>query len=63
MAKKRGVKLYIIPLGKPTQNAFVESCHDKFREFCLDLKRFASIGDTQSNIDTHRMHYYQIAHG
>ena len=36
-AKRTGVKLHFIQLGKPTQNAFVESFNGKFREYCLNL--------------------------
>jgi len=59
-AKRVGVKLHFIQPGKPIQNAFVESFNGKFREYCLDLKWFASLEDARSTIDRWRSHYNNV---
>jgi putative transposase len=59
-AKENRVKLHFIQPGKPTQNAFVESFNGKFREYCLDLNWFASLGDARSTIQTWRQHYNHV---
>jgi putative transposase len=54
--KREAVALAAQP-GKPTQNAFVESFNAKFRDYCLDLNRFASIQGARSTIESWRTHY------
>jgi putative transposase len=59
-SKRVGVKLHFIQPGKPTQNAFVESFNGKFREYCLNLHWFASLGDARSTIKQWRSHYNHV---
>lgn len=59
-AKDAGVKLHSIQPGKPTQNAFVESFNGKFREYCLNLRWFASLGDARAIIGEWREHYNEV---
>ncbi len=59
-AKDAGVKLHFIQPGKPTQNAFVESFNGKFREYCLNLHWFSSLGDARAIIDDWREHYNEV---
>jgi putative transposase len=59
-AKQAGVKLHFIQLGKPTQNAFVESFNGKFREYCLDLNWFASLEDARETIGSWQTHYNHV---
>jgi putative transposase len=62
-SQRTGVKLHFIQPGKPTQNAFVESFNGKFREYCLNLNWFTSLGDAHSTIDAWRHHYnYERPH-
>jgi putative transposase len=44
------VHLAFIRPGKPIENAYVESFHDKFRAECLDLHWFASVVDARETI-------------
>ena len=55
-SKDNNVKLHFIQPGKPTQNAFVESFNGKMREYCLDLRWFASIEDAGSILDDWQRH-------
>jgi putative transposase len=48
--------LHFIQPGKPTQNALVESFNGKFRDFCSDLRWFASLDDARDEIDNWRGH-------
>lgn len=41
-SERTGVRLRFIELGKPVQNAFVESFNGKFRDECLNLHWFRS---------------------
>jgi len=43
-------KLGFIQLGKPTQNAFVESLNGKFRNECLNTHWFKNLEDAQRKI-------------
>jgi putative transposase len=49
-AYARQVQLAFIRPGKPIENAYVESFHDKFRAECLDLHWFAELGDARDII-------------
>jgi putative transposase len=51
------VKLGFIQPGKPTQNAFVESLNDKFRNECLNQNWFRSIDEAREIIGRWRNHY------
>jgi putative transposase len=54
------VKLHFIRRGKPTENAFVESFNGEFREYCLDLNWFTSLGDGRLRIERWREHYNHV---
>ena len=55
--KESGVKLAFIQPGKPTQNAFVESLIEKFRNECLNQHWFRSLEEAEKIIDEWRYHY------
>ena len=59
-SQRSGVTLHFIQLGKPTQNAFIESFNGKFREYCLDLNWFASLDDARATIEDWRIHYNHV---
>jgi len=59
--KRVGVKLHFIQPDKPTQNPVVVIFNGKFREYCLDLNRFASLEDARSTIDKWRTHCNHIS--
>jgi transposase InsO family protein len=44
-------------LGKPTDNATIESFNGRFREECLNVHWFASIEDAEQKIDAFRWDY------
>mgnify|MGYP001591589501 CR=1 FL=1 len=56
-AYRRGVKLDFIRPGKPTDNAFVESFHDKFRDECLNENYFLSLAEARSIIEDWRIEF------
>lgn len=49
-AYARQVQLVFICPGKPVENAYVESVHDKCRAECLDLHWFANLPDARDII-------------
>ena len=55
--KASGVKLAFIQLGKPTQNAFIESLNGRFRAECLNQHWFRSLEEARATIDAWRHHY------
>ena len=55
--RDRRVSLAFIQLGKPSQNAFVESFNGRFRYTCLNLHWFESLADARTLIDACRRHY------
>ena len=56
-AYRRGVKLDFIRPGKPTDNAFVESFHDKFRNECLDEHYFSNLFEARTIIEDWRIEF------
>jgi len=58
-AYDHGVELYFIDPGKPTQNAYIESFNGRFREECLNLNWFTSLGEAQRIIEDWRQDYNQ----
>lgn len=56
-AYRRGVKLDFIRPGKPTDNAFVESFHDKFRDECLDEHYFSTLFEARTIIEDWRIEF------
>lgn len=56
-AWRRGVKLFFIDPGKPVQNAYIESFNGRFRDECLNLNWFTSLGEARRIIETWRIDY------
>lgn len=56
-AYRRRVKLDFIRPGKPTDNPFVESFHDKFRDECLDDHYFSTLFEARSIIENWRIEF------
>ena len=59
-SKESGIELGFIQLGKPTQNAFVESLNGKFRNECLNQHWFRTIDEARYEIDLWRDHYNHV---
>ena len=58
-AYRCGVQLDSIRLGKPIENAFIESFNGRLRDECLNVHQFASIADAQAKIEAWRIDYNQ----
>lgn len=58
-AYERGVKLHFITPGTPTENPFIESFNDKFREECLNDNCFFTIPHARDIIENWREEYNQ----
>ena len=56
-AYSNGVKIEFSRLGKPTDNATVESFNGRFREECLNTHWFESLDDARAKIDAWRWDY------
>lgn len=56
-AYRHGVKLDFIRPGKPTDNAFVESFHDKFRDECLNEHYFSTLFEAREIIEDWRLEF------
>jgi len=52
-----GVKLSFIRLGKPVENAYIESFNGKFRDECLNEHWFMSLRQAKSLIEDWRVEY------
>lgn len=59
-AYEHQVQLAFIRPGKPVENAYVESFHDKFRAECLDLHWFASVADARDIITAWQEDYNTV---
>jgi putative transposase len=59
-AYQHGVELHFIQLGKPVQNAFVESFNGKFRDECLNQSWFVSLADACRSIGAWRLDYNEV---
>lgn len=59
-SRQHRVKLHFIQPGKPTQNGFVESFKERFRDLCLNQNYFTSLDDARSIIDRWRDHYNRV---
>lgn len=53
-AYRRSVQLDFIRPGKPVENAFIESFNGRLRDECLNVHRFASLGEAQAIIEAWR---------
>lgn len=58
-AYERGVKLHFITPGKPTENPYIESFNDKYRDECLNDNCFFTIPHARDLIEAWRMDYNQ----
>jgi len=58
-SEERGVRLEFIQLGKPVQNAYVESFNGRLRDECLNANWFTSLSDARRKIESWRMDYNQ----
>lgn len=56
-AYQRGIKLSFINPGKPTENPYIESFHDKFRDECLNLHWFLTLEHARRIIEEWRIDY------
>jgi putative transposase len=56
-AWRNSVRLHFIDLGKPTQNAFIESFNGRFRDECLNENWFLDIHDARRIIEAWRIDY------
>lgn len=55
-----GVQLSFINKGKPTENCYIESFNGKFRDECLDMNWFVSLGQAKRIIEHWRIEYNEI---
>jgi putative transposase len=51
------VELDFSRLGKPTDNALIESFNGRFRQECLNQAWFLSIEDARAKVDAWRLDY------
>jgi len=58
-AFERGVELYFITPGKPTENAFIESFNGKFRDECSNQFWFVNLLEAPERIEAWRRDYNQ----
>lgn len=56
-AYDHGVELDFSRPGKPTDNPFIESFNGSFRDECLNVNWFLSLGDAQAKIERWRQEY------
>lgn len=59
-AHRRGVKLDFIRPGKPTDNPYIESFHDKFRDECLNDNYFLDLKEARDVIEAWRIEYNDV---
>ncbi len=56
-AARNGVELYYIDPGKPTQNAFIESFNNKFRNECVDIRDVDTMAEARQVVEAWRVDY------
>ena len=56
-ADRRSVPLDLIRLGKPVENAFIDSFNGCLRDECLNVHQFASLAEAHAIIEAWRMDY------
>lgn len=59
-AHRRGVHLDFIRPGKPTDNPYIESFHDKFRDECLNDNYFLDLREARELIEDWRNEYNTV---
>ena len=45
--------------GKPTDNAFIESCNGRVREECLNPGYFTTLEDARERVESWRVEYHE----
>lgn len=55
-----GIGVDFIKPGKPTQNAYVESCNGKLRDECLNQHWFRSVDEARRLVDAWRIDYNEF---
>ena len=60
MGRDNHVRQQFIELGKPIQNAFIESFNSRLREECLNQHVFLSLDDARQKIETWRQDYNEV---
>ena len=58
-SRRSGTILHFIQLGKPMQNAFVDSFNARFRDNCLNQHWFRDLREARHLIENWRRHYNQ----
>ena len=56
-AYRNGVQLEFSRPGTPTDNAFAESFHGRFRDECLNQHWFASLEEARQTVEAWRIEY------
>ena len=59
-AYRRGITLTFIRPGKPTENAYIESFHSRFRDECLSTHWFLDLADARFQIEAWRWDYNNV---
>jgi putative transposase len=59
-AYRHGVTLSFIRPGKPTENAYIESFHSRFRDECLSAHWFLDLADARFQIEAWRRDYNDL---
>ncbi len=59
-AYRNSVELDFITPGKPVENCYIESFHDKFRDECLNLHYFTALKEAQDIIEDWRNDYNEV---
>lgn len=59
-AYERTVKLHFIRLGKPVDNAFIESFNGRLRDECLNQNWFMSLGHAREILEAWRVDYNMV---
>ena len=56
-AYQKGVRIAFSRPGKPTDNAFLESCNGTFRAECLEAHWFTTLTETRQIVEAWRREY------
>lgn len=59
-AYTQGVEIYVTRRGKPVDNCYVESFHDKFRDECLSTHWFLTLDDARQVIEAWQEDYNTV---
>jgi transposase InsO family protein len=61
-AYRHRIHLVFIRPGKPVENAYIESFHNRFRDECLSAHWFLDIADARFQIEQFRGDYNELGH-